>query len=572
MALPLCALFKILEDIFMSIFSLPSHKGGYVFLLFLWLFWECTVSALAGPGHNHGPAEPVEVGPSSPRLVAVSETYELVAILKDQDLTLYLDRVKDTSPVINAKIKMDVNGKTLVATSQTDGTYKIKAQTLSKAGNHEVIVTIVDGQNSDLLVGSIKIPEKKHTHSHEESTSLFSSNSLVTWLLIATSMGVFGLFFGRLAKNSVKLILGLAFCAIIINNTPALAGPGHDHGDAGSTLTQGDAPKRLPDGEIFLPKPTQRLLEVRTKILSPQTARAVHKLIGRVIVDPNRSGLVQSTISGRLKPPVGGLPFLGKTVKAGEILATVEPSFDPIDASDVRQTAGELDQRIAILDARITRQRKLVTKNITSRANLQELEIERTGLLARRKQLKKSRSEPEVLVAPVNGVIAEVRVAVGQVVNRADTLFRIVDTSSLWVEAISYDAEVRPETGKIRAKTDKGKFFDLKLVGRSRALQQQASVIHFSILSPTSELSIGSPIKVLVEKGDVVQGIIIPRRAIAQAPNGQFVTFKRLEPERYMPVAVRIKDLDGERVHVTSGLKAGDQIIVKGAPLVNQIR
>lgn len=556
----------------MSIFLLPNQKGKFVFLLFAWIFWVFTGSAFAGPGHDHGPAEPVEAGPSSPRLVAVSETYELVAILKDQELTVYLDSVKDTSPVVSAVIQMDVNGKTLVAQSQTDGTYKIKTSSLSKAGTHEVIITIVDGQNTDLLVGSIKIPEEDHIHSNEEGTSLIASHSLLTWLILASLVGIAGLFFSRFAKSSAKVIIGLSFLVILINSTPILAGPGHDHGDAGSTLVQGDAPKRLPDGEIFLPKPTQRLLEVRTKILSPQTARAVHKLIGRVIVDPNRSGLVQSTISGRLKPPVGGLPFLGKNVRAGDILATVEPSFDPIDASDVRQTAGELDQRIAILDARITRQRKLVSKNITSRANLQELEIERTGLLARRKQLKKSRSEPEVLVAPVNGVIAEVRVAVGQVVNRADTLFRIVDTSSLWVEAISYDAEVRPETGKIRAKTDKGKFFDLKLVGRSRALQQQASVIHFSILSPTSELSIGSPIKVLVEKGDVVQGIIIPRRAIAQAPNGQFVTFKRLEPERYMPVAVRIKDLDGERVYVTSGLKAGDQIIVKGAPLVNQIR
>ena len=556
----------------MSIFLLPNQKGRFVFLLFAWIFWVLTGSALAGPGHDHGPAEPVEAGPSSPRLVAVSETYELVAILKDQELTVYLDRVKDTSPVVSAVIQMDVNGKTLVAQSQTDGTYKIKTSSLSKAGTHEVIITIVDGQNTDLLVGSIKIPEENHTHSHEEGASLIASHSLLTWLMLASLVGITGLFFSRLAKSSVKLIIGLSFLVILINSTPVLAGPGHDHGDAGPTLVQGDAPKRLPDGEIFLPKPTQRLLEIRTKILSPKTARAVHKLIGRVIADPNRSGLIQSTVAGRLKPAKSGLPFLGKTVKKGEILAFVEPSFDPIDSSDVRQTAGELDQRMAILDARIARQRQLVAKNITSRANLQELEIERAGLSARLKQLKKSQSEPEVLIAPVNGVIAEVRVVVGQVINRADTLFRIVDPSSLWIEAISYDAEVKPQTGKIRAKTDKGSFFDLKFVGRSRALQQQASVIHFSILNPTSELSIGSPVKVLVEKGDIVTGIIIPRQAVAQAPNGQHVTFKRLEPERYMPVAVRIKDLDGERVHITSGLEPGDQIIIKGAPLVNQIR
>ncbi len=66
-----------------------------------------------------------------------------------------------------------------------------------------------------------------------------------------------------------------------------------------------------------------------------------------------------------------------------------------------------------------------------------------------------------------------------------------------------------------------------------------------------------------------------PRRAARghrAGANGQLVAFRRLEPERYLPAAVRIRDLDGERVLVTSGLKEGDQIIIEGAPLVNQIR
>ena len=103
-------------------------------------------------------------------------------------------------------------------------------------------------------------------------------------------------------------------------------------------------------------------------------------------------------------------------------------------------------------------------------------------------------------------------------------------------------------------------------------MQQQATVLQFRVDNPTEVLNIGSPVKVLIEKGEPVTGLIIPRSAVAQAPNGQSVAFKRLEPERYLPSAVRIEDLDGERVHVTAGLKPGDQIIVKGAPLVNQIR
>jgi len=126
----------------------------------------------------------------------------------------------------------------------------------------------------------------------------------------------------------------------VIGAGVALAGPGHDHGEAGATAAQGDAPRRLPDGELFLPKPTQRLLNIRTRVLKPEIALSTDRLIGRVIADPNRSGLVQSTIGGRIRATDDGLPILGQRVKKGQILAFVEPAFAPIDVSDVRQTKG----------------------------------------------------------------------------------------------------------------------------------------------------------------------------------------------------------------------------------------
>ncbi len=225
-----------------------------------------------------------------------------------------------------------------------------------------------------------------------------------------------------------------------------------------------------------------------------------------------------------------------------------------------------------MLEARITRQKQLVEKGVVNAASLQDLEIEKDGLWARRKELTAARSEPEALVAPVDGVIAEVRVVAGQVVSTADTLFNIVDPASLWVEAISFDPNIDPSVTKAQARTSDGALFDLAFVGRSRTLQRQATVLQFRLKAPNEALSIGSPVKVLIEKGDTITGLILPRSAIAQAPNGQMVAFKRIEPERYLPVAIRITDLDGERVIAAAGLKPGDQIIVEGASLVNQIR
>jgi len=560
---------------------------------------------MAGPGHDHGQEPAAAAGPSSPRIVAVSENYELVGILKDGTLTIYLDRLADTSPITDAEIEMTVGGEGALAVPQPDGTYLFRSPILAQHGTHEVIAAIDHGGRSDILLGALKHPlpsGDSHTHgeafdhnhadhhhddanagaptAHGESKPQSglpqSLDELRDRLSNPPLLAGFGLFLGVLVGALVRGRSGIMFAVIglvaVLGAGVVWAGPGHDHGGGGGSAAQGDAPRRLPDGELFLPKPTQRLLAIRTHVLATETARSSDRLIGRVIADPNRSGLVQSTIGGRILTAPEGLPALGQRVKKGQVLALVEPGFAPIDASDVRQTAGDLAQRIAVLDARIARQRRLVDKGVVNAASLEDLEIERDGLKARRKELTKARSEPEELVAPVDGVIADVRVVAGQVVTTADTLFNILDPKSLWVEAISFDPRVDPAGSKARARTSDGELFALTYIGRSRALQQQATVLQFRVDKPSEALNIGSPVKVLIEKGEPVTGLIVPRSAITQAPNGQLVAFKRLEPERYLPVAVRTKELDGERVVATGGLKPGDQIIVEGAPLVNQIR
>lgn len=563
-----------------------------------------TALTLAGPGHDHGPVEMAPTGPASPRIVTESEAYELIGLVKDGKLVVFLDNRSDTSPVTNAKIELTIDGKMGIAEPKADGTYVFTSPVLGKPGEREVIVSISDSGRSDLLVGTLKPSnaggehqhgngsDHDHTDDHQDGPnsklsvpgpiakslehvgiSSVELNRMASSAPVIGGIGLaLGLLIGGLVRRRTGILAGFLGLLLVFGAGAAFAGPGHDHGDGGASASSGDAPRRLPDGELFLPKPTQRLLNIRTRVLKTETVHVSTKLIGRVISDPNRSGLVQSTIGGRIKAIAGGLPVLGRSVKAGEVLAYVEPAFAPIDASDVRQTAGDLEQRIALLKARSARMQRLVDKQVASRANLKDLEIELEGLKVRREQLREARNRPEPLLAPVDGVITEVRVAAGQVVNAADTLFHVVDPSSLWVEAISYDPSLRLAGVKARARTVDGVPFDLEFVGRSRALQQQATILQFRVKKPSDALSIGSPVKVVVETGEPVTGLFIPRTAIAQAPNGQMVTFRRLEPERYLPKAVRFEDVDGERVHVISGLRPGDQIIVRNAPLVNQIR
>ena len=56
----------------------------------------------------------------------------------------------------------------------------------------------------------------------------------------------------------------IASIVMVLSAVPqAQAGEGHDHGDGGAAPSA-NGPQRLPDGSVFLPKPAQRQLGVRT--------------------------------------------------------------------------------------------------------------------------------------------------------------------------------------------------------------------------------------------------------------------------------------------------------------------
>lgn len=598
-------------------FSLPRARNALCLFACIAIFGFVAGYAAAGPGHDHGhshgEASPAKARPASPRISAISDRYEFVGILKAGALAIYLDRLDDTSPVVDASIELTIDGEVGKAELRTDGSYTLRSPTLVTPGEKEVIVTVTQGANSDLLIGTLNVVDAGHSHGddglgHDHSvhhvgegeetsplanqlTELFGlvglpAEPIMRKVLnppVLAGLGlVAGLLLGVFFTGRKGVVAALACLVVVVGAgtvwaTPAHAGPGHDHGHdhgggGGSAGVNGDAPQRLVDGSVFVPKPTQRLLEIRTRILAPETVRTTSRLIGRVVSDPNRSGLVQSTIGGRVKPPKGGLPVLGQRVKAGDVLAFIEPAFAAIDASDVRQTAGELEQQMALIVARIARQERLVAKNVASRANLEDLQIELKGLEARRASLSQSQRQAETLVSPVDGIVADVRMAAGQVIATTDILVHVLDPTSLWVEAVTFETGFPVADAAARAKTVGGAFFDLKFIGRSRALQQLSTTLQFRIDKPNDNLSVGAPVKVLLESGDPIEGLIVPRAAIAQAPNGQSVVFKRLEPERYEPVAVRLEDIDGQRVRIIAGLEAGAQIIVHNAPLVNQIR
>ena len=537
--------------------------------------------ALAHEGHDHGPEKQAAPGAmASPRVVATSENYQFVGIVEGEVLVIYLDRAGDNSPVTTAKIELTLDGEpTKVEPNQKDSTYEATSSLLRKPGSHEVLVSLSEGALNDLLVGALVIPAPE---SGAEKTGVWRAlpNALGKRIGLAQAPAAYLVAFvllvtlvaGAVLRNRRKWLFVLAGAlGLTIASALALAHEGHDHGPDLSA-SAGNSPARRPDGSIFLPKPTQRLLAIRTRAAVVETRTRTVRFNGRIVANPNRSGVIQSTIQGRYQAPVGGVPPLGARVKAGDLLGSVAPSFASIDSSDMAQTLGNLDQEIALNRTKLTRQEQLLKSNVVAKVTVEDTRILLEGLEKRRRELLAAKVRPEELRAPVDGVIAATRVVAGQVVAQSDQLFQIIDPTSLLVEALVFD-QINPDTvDEATAIVGADTTVKLKFIGRSRALQQQYSIMQFHIVEAPVPLNVGAPVTVIASSGAPVTGILLPRSALAQAPNGQTVVFTQKEPEIFAPRAVRAEAFDSQNALITGGLQPGERVVVENAPLINQVR
>ncbi|WP_128563315.1 efflux RND transporter periplasmic adaptor subunit, partial [Methylobacterium crusticola] len=347
---------------------------------------------------------------------------------------------------------------------------------------------------------------------------------------------------------------------------PAPAGPGADP----------DLARRLPDGGVFVPKPVQRLLVLRTAVTQEGVFRRSVALPGRIIPDPNASGVVQSSVGGRLSPPPSGaFPRLGTRVRRGDVLALVTPPVQAVDVSDMRQRQGELDQQIAIVARRVERYAKLAPSGAVAQIQLDDARAELSGLRDRRAALDAIRQAPEALVAPVDGVVAAGAAVAGQMAAPGTMVFQIVDPARLWVEALSFEAlsvEAPAPGAASTARLADGRSLTLDYRGSGLAGRDQAVPVQFAVRDAPDTLRIGQFVTVLAATGEETAGLALPRASVVRAGNGQDVVYEHVAAERFVARPVRVAPLDASRVLIAGGLAPGRRIVTEGAELLAQVR
>ena len=528
----------------------------------------------AHEGHNQETAPLPTSGSFAARGESSSETFELVAVVQGRELVIYLDQFATNEPVADATIEVETPAGPVAVQTRTGDAYRLPAAWLAQPGRYDLIVTATTKSGAEVLPLTIEIPENRGDSVLLGASSGEDRKHQAKLLAGAAAVGfVLGAILMVLLSRRPRLAVVTLFLTLtVLLVGPAVAHEGEDHaGKESSQPPRLDVSQRLPDGSVFMPKPTQHILAIRTAVtLSGQFQRTI-ELPGRVIPDPNASGYVQAAAGGRLSPPPGGFPKLGAQVSSGDVLAFVTAPLQAIDLSDMRQRQGELDQQISIVERRVARYEPLAQSGAMTRVQLDEARLELQGLKDRRTALDRVRLEPEALVAPVSGIIADGVVAAGQMVQPNTVIFQIVDPARLWIEALSFEA--LPGARSATARNASGRSLSLTFQGSGFADRNQSVPIHFAIEGDrASGLRVGQFLTVLASTDEERTGLAVPRSSLVRSANGQDVVYEHVTAERFQPRSVRIEPLDGERVLIVSGIDAGKRIVTQGAELLDQVR
>jgi cobalt-zinc-cadmium efflux system membrane fusion protein len=375
-----------------------------------------------------------------------------------------------------------------------------------------------------------------------------------------------------------------------------------------------------PDGISFLKEQQWKLLTQTEPVASrPLTERL--RLAGVVAVRPGTKAAVTPPAAGQLGlPPDGTLPSLGTWVKAGQVLAVVQPHLvgselvtylntrQQMQALEievtVRAAAAEAEgirARAALTQAEqaLRRMRALREQNAKSPRELEEAEFAqrkaeadlsaaealkktydqaKKQLAERPRALEQRSGIPAVaLHAPITGVIVVVNATVGEHVSTDTPVFTILNTDTVLIEAQLPEADLARLGPSYRATyetpTAPGTFVPLLSEGgKGRLVALGATVdaktrtvpLVYEVPNPDGHLRIGMALTVYVETAHVAEALAVPVSALVEE-DARAVAFVQVSGEMFQKRDLTLGIQDGAFVQVLAGLAAGERVVTKGA-------
>jgi cobalt-zinc-cadmium efflux system membrane fusion protein len=576
------------------------------------------VAAVAAPrparahgGEDHGAdAKAAAAAPApAPALAEASATTDLFELLvkipagatpgEETQLDLYLSDAASNAPIAGASLDVEATGARTFAAAATatdrPGIYRL-AVTLPEYATYGLVATVKVKDTQDLLGigGLVFAPAPTAPAAPPRPAAVWpwilgGAGALVLAALAAIFVRARR---RRRASGSAAagpgtppaaLIALAALAATLLGAPPAArAHGGEDH--AAEAAAKAPAPGATPPGApVYLAKEAQFLLGVRTIRLAARDLPTTLSVLGEVAARTDGDAALYAPFTGRLLAPEGkGLVRPGATVKKGDVLAVVEGILGAPDRVGLATDAAAVESRVGAARARAELARRELDRvkglaGVLPKKRLDEAEAESAAADAELAATLRERVvlttaaglNRHVVKAPIDGIVVAMEAAPGEVVDPGKRLFRVVDTSTLWVTGKVYESDIAVVERAIRATVlldaYPGRSFDAKLVTFGSVVDATTRTLDaiFEVPNPDGALRIGMFASIAIETGAPAKGLAVPAAALLDR-DGRPALFVKLGPEDFVLRPVRAGRRIGRDVEIVAGVAPGDRLVTEG--------
>ncbi|WP_417910650.1 efflux RND transporter periplasmic adaptor subunit [Candidatus Electronema sp. PJ] len=298
-------------------------------------------------------------------------------------------------------------------------------------------------------------------------------------------------------------------------------------------------------------------INVVTLKLQPITLRDKINLPG--IVEPWTRLEVKAQVAGKIEEI-----FVqeGEQVKKGQLIARIE-------AKDYQITLDSAKANYALAQANLARNESLRSKGISTQANLEEQQNQLRQAKASLEQAELQLARCQI-TAPMAGVISRRDAEVGLLLNALaptpvveilalDRVKAVIAIPESDVAAVRKLSKVEVE---IQALDQEKIMGSLHFLAPAPESQAQAYRLELALDNPKQRILPGMFVRANLIKTVQEQALAVPLYAVISRNNEQFVYVE--EKGIAHKKAVKIGFMEGWQVLITSGLKAGDKIILEG--------
>lgn len=337
-----------------------------------------------------------------------------------------------------------------------------------------------------------------------------------------------------------------------------------------------------PEGISFL-KEQQWRIAMKSVPIARRTITQQTALPATIIPAPGNRAAVHSPLVGTVtKQEVS----LGDPVKAGDVLAWIQPSISEFTGEVIESNAEAVRSKTQFEQAKTAYERvkRLHEQRAKSDRELQEAEAHwrsaqatHDAALAVQAQYQRSGATLEdgavrmAVKSPISGTVEKVFYHSGERVQPDQALFSVIDLSTVYVEAtVTPDrlSQITRESSaflQLTQSTHSPELIRLEPVSIGRVLDpvtRTASALYR--MTNSAAVSAGAFGKVLVATGTSTNAVAVPASAVVEE-DGIPVIFVQISGETFLKRDIVAGVQDQGWIEIKSGLKEGERVVTDGA-------